>query len=175
MPCAASNELAPPPTLPAPACSAHFYLTPPSPAPPIMRLMLWCYHASKKYARVIMNDENGASESRPSRPKTLKVPTASPEPDTISNFSTCSTDLDENEIRRQLLADKWRQLFDKYDSEGFGEIPWDDFIEVLKTPDFINAITPNKRDILLDRALERKTTAITFQDFVNIVSIFPRP
>lgn len=60
----------------------------------------------------------------------------------------------------------------QYDSEGFGEIPWDDFIEVLKTPEFLDAITPNKRDILLDRALERNTTAITFQDFVNIVSIY---
>lgn len=52
-------------------------------------------------------------ESRLVRPQTLKVAKASPEPDTLSNFSTCSTDLDENEIRRQLLADKWRQLFDK--------------------------------------------------------------
>ncbi|KAL1452881.1 hypothetical protein WDU94_007067 [Cyamophila willieti] len=121
-----------------------------------MRLLFRsCIPGSKKYLALIMNDANDKKLG------TLETKNLT--------LITCSTDLDENKIRRQLLADKWRQLFDKYDSEGFGEIPWDDFIEVLKTPDFIQAITPNKRDILLDRALERKTTAITFQDFVNIV------
>lgn len=59
----------------------------------------------------------------------------------------------------------------QYDPEGFGEIPWDDFVEVLKTPEFVAEVAPNKRDILAERAQERKTPAITFQDFVNIVSI----
>ncbi|KAG8326814.1 hypothetical protein J6590_032647, partial [Homalodisca vitripennis] len=58
----------------------------------------------------------------------------------------------------------------KYDPEGFGEIPWDDFVEVLKTPEFVEEVTPNKRDILAERAQDRRTTAITFQDFVNVVS-----
>lgn len=60
----------------------------------------------------------------------------------------------------------------QYDPEGFGEIPWDDFVEVLKTPEFVEEVTPNKRDILADRAQDRKTSAITFQDFVNVVSLY---
>lgn len=60
----------------------------------------------------------------------------------------------------------------QYDPEGFGEIPWDDFVEVLKTPEFVAEVAPNKRDILAERAQERKTPAITFQDFVNIVCIY---
>ena len=31
-------------------------------------------------------------------------------------------------------------------------------------------VPPNKRMILAEKAAERKTTAITFQDFVNVVS-----
>ncbi|RZF49028.1 hypothetical protein LSTR_LSTR011390 [Laodelphax striatellus] len=85
------------------------------------------------------------------------------EDDTVS-------ELDESEIKRQLLNDKWRQLFDKYDPEGFGEIPWDDFVEVLKTPDFVSEVTPNKLELLVERAQDRRTTAITFQDFVNVMS-----
>lgn len=69
------------------------------------------YDASDDENRIVKDSEFGKV-----RPCSLKVPQASPEPDTISNFSTCSTDLDENEIRRQLLADKWRQLFDKVSS-----------------------------------------------------------
>jgi len=58
----------------------------------------------------------------------------------------------------------------QYDPEGFGEIPWDDFLEVLNQPEFIAEVDAHKRDILLERAHERTTTAITFQDFVNVVS-----
>jgi hypothetical protein len=58
----------------------------------------------------------------------------------------------------------------QYDPEGFGEIPWDDFLEVLNKPEFIAEVDAHKRDILLERAQERSTTAITFQDFVNVVS-----
>jgi hypothetical protein len=61
----------------------------------------------------------------------------------------------------------------QYDPEGFGEIPWDDFLEVLNSPEFAAEVDANKRDILLQRAQERSTTAITFQDFVNVVSLNP--
>lgn len=61
----------------------------------------------------------------------------------------------------------------QYDPEGFGEIPWDDFLEVLNNPEFVAEVDANKRDILLERAQERATTAITFQDFVNVVSHSP--
>ncbi|KAK7601328.1 hypothetical protein V9T40_008769 [Parthenolecanium corni] len=85
-----------------------------------------------------------------------------------SGLATSTVTDKEYDLKRELLCDKWRQLFDKYDPEGFGEIPWDDFVEVLKTPEFVAEVAPNKRDILAERAQERKTPAITFQDFVNI-------
>ncbi|EEB17924.1 conserved hypothetical protein [Pediculus humanus corporis] len=59
-------------------------------------------------------------------------------------------------------------IFFFYDPEGFGEIPWDDFLQVLKSPDFITEVDANKREILQEKAQERKTSAITFQDFVNV-------
>ncbi|KAK7790809.1 hypothetical protein R5R35_012064 [Gryllus longicercus] len=90
--------------------------------------------------------------------------TASPSP------AAADSDVDEAELRRELLNDKWRQLFDKYDPEGFGEIPWEEFLEALRQPDFLAEVDANKRDILAERARERRTTAITFQDFVNVMS-----
>lgn len=58
----------------------------------------------------------------------------------------------------------------QYDPEGFGEIPWDDFIIALHTQDFVSQVEPNKREILAEKAQQRLTSAITFQDFVNVVS-----
>ena len=46
------------------------------------------------------------------------------------------------------IRDEWRQLFDKYDPEGFGEIPLDDFEVALETRDFLEAISPGKLIIL---------------------------
>ncbi|KAK6624244.1 hypothetical protein RUM44_011103 [Polyplax serrata] len=61
-----------------------------------------------------------------------------------------------------------------YDPEGFGEIPWEDFLQVLMNPEFVAEVDSNKREILLEKAQEKKTTAITFQDFVNVVKRFRR-
>ncbi|KAK3914233.1 Major cell-surface adhesin PAc, partial [Frankliniella fusca] len=74
--------------------------------------------------------------------------------------SMLDSDVDESELRRVLLND--------YDPEGFGEIPWEDFELVLHDPEFCLVVPPNKRLILAEKAAERKTTAITFQDFVNV-------
>ncbi|XP_076242498.1 stem cell tumor [Calliopsis andreniformis] len=79
-------------------------------------------------------------------------------------------DIDESEYRRELLNDKWRMLFDKFDPEGFGEIPVEDFLVALKSPEWKVEIPPNKRDILLTRAKESRVQAVTFQDFVNVMS-----
>lgn len=46
----------------------------------------------------------------------------------------------------------------------------EEFIEVLKRPEFLDEIGQAKREILAERA--QSTSAITFQDFVNIVSYF---
>ncbi|XP_051169472.1 uncharacterized protein LOC127286889 [Leptopilina boulardi] len=79
-------------------------------------------------------------------------------------------DIDESEYRRELLNDRWRLLFDKFDPEGFGEIPIEDFLVALRSPDWLAEIPVNKRDILFVRAKETRAHAITFQDFVNVVS-----
>ncbi|XP_069158240.1 uncharacterized protein [Procambarus clarkii] len=80
------------------------------------------------------------------------------------------SDSDEAEARRELLTDKWRQLFDKFDLEGFGEIPWPDFRNALVHPEFVAAVDVHKREQLAAKALTPSTSAITFQDFVNVVS-----
>lgn len=58
----------------------------------------------------------------------------------------------------------------QFDPEGFGEIPVEDFLAALKSPEWKAEIPPNKRDILLTRAKESRVQAVTFQDFVNVVS-----
>ncbi|XP_014476040.1 PREDICTED: uncharacterized protein LOC106745193 [Dinoponera quadriceps] len=78
-------------------------------------------------------------------------------------------DIDESEYRRELLNDKWRMLFDKFDPEGFGEIPLEDFLVALRSPEWKAEIPTNKRDILLTRAKESRVQAVTFQDFVNVL------
>ncbi|XP_064478990.1 protein rhomboid-like isoform X2 [Ornithodoros turicata] len=79
--------------------------------------------------------------------------------------------VDDFELHRALLlSDKWRRLFDKFDPEGFGEIPWEDFVVALESNDFLDQVDPAKREILTAKALERRTTAITFDDFVAVMS-----
>lgn len=60
----------------------------------------------------------------------------------------------------------------QYDPEGFGEIPWPDLVDALTQPEFVQRIGAGKRDILLEKARTATTAAITFQDFVNVVSEF---
>ncbi|GJQ71940.1 stet [Trypoxylus dichotomus] len=90
----------------------------------------------------------------------------------VSNPDTDHTDLvseiDEAEIRRQLLRDQWRQFFDKFDPEGFGEIPWAEFLNVLNRPEFRQRVDSGKREIFLEKARNATTPAITYQDFVNV-------
>lgn len=69
-----------------------------------------------------------------------------------------------------LFADKWRQIFDKFDPEGFGEIPWSDFGTALYGELGSILINTGKRDILLEKCRTATTPAITFQEFINIVS-----
>lgn len=46
----------------------------------------------------------------------------------------------------------------------------EDFLAALKSPEWKTEIPPNKRDILLTRTKESRVEAVTFQDFVNVVS-----
>lgn len=88
-----------------------------------------------------------------------------------TDHTDLGSELDEAEIRRELMHDKWRLLFDRFDPEGFGEIPWPDFLQTLQHQDFIAQVPIHKREILLDKARSAKSEAITFQEFVNVVSI----
>lgn len=35
----------------------------------------------------------------------------------------------------------------QFDPEGFGEIPWTDFLQTLQNPDFIAQVPPHKREV----------------------------
>jgi hypothetical protein len=91
----------------------------------------------------------------------------------------------------------------QFDPEGFGESPWEDFGRALRSPEFRQHIEPHKIQQLeekfhlqqqLDKEQEdnksgcsgggggghhdddrpSRTSAITFQDFVNVVSFFSK-
>ncbi|RWS24057.1 rhomboid-related protein 3-like protein, partial [Leptotrombidium deliense] len=67
---------------------------------------------------------------------------------------------------------QWKQLFDKIDPEGFGEIPWQDFLDAIITPEFQTFIEPPKQAALVAKAFENGRTSITFEEFVNVVSAY---
>ncbi|XP_022916756.1 protein rhomboid isoform X1 [Onthophagus taurus] len=79
-------------------------------------------------------------------------------------------DLDESEIRRQLLRDQWRLFFDQFDPEGFGEIPWKEFLKVIERPEFRQRVGSGKREIFQEKGKNATTDSITFQDFVNVMT-----
>uniref|UniRef100_A0A1A9V415 EF-hand domain-containing protein n=1 Tax=Glossina austeni TaxID=7395 RepID=A0A1A9V415_GLOAU len=89
-----------------------------------------------------------------------------------TEHTSLNSDFDETELRRELLRDKWKLLFDMFDPEGFGEITVDEFINALKSPEFITQVPMNKRELLVERAKKAKSPAgpgyVTFQDFVNV-------
>ncbi|CAD7082034.1 unnamed protein product [Hermetia illucens] len=65
-------------------------------------------------------------------------------------------------------------LYLQFDPEGFGEIPVDDFVVALKSPEFQSQVPVNKRELLYDRAMKAKLPQgpgfVSFQDFVNVMS-----
>lgn len=67
-----------------------------------------------------------------------------------------------------------RSCLAQFDPEGFGEIPWPDFVAALSSPEFAQVVGPAKREILTAKAQRSHTTAITFDDFVAVVSLVPR-
>ncbi|KAH7950372.1 hypothetical protein HPB49_023226 [Dermacentor silvarum] len=69
----------------------------------------------------------------------------------------------ESPLRRSLLLND-------FDPEGFGEIPWSDFLRALETPEFCQAVGPAKREILTAKAHRSRTSAITFDDFVAVIA-----
>ena len=72
------------------------------------------------------------------------------------------------------LEDKWKVLFDKFDPEGFGEIPWKDFLHSLDSQDFRKIVEPGKLTLLryLSQSYSQKSSAMTLQLFISIVSFW---
>ncbi|XP_033159493.1 protein rhomboid isoform X1 [Drosophila mauritiana] len=91
-----------------------------------------------------------------------------------TEHTSLNSDFDEAELRRELLRDKWKLLFDMFDPEGFGEISVEEFLVALKSPEFLSQVPMNKRELLLERAKKAKLPTgpgyVTFQDFVNVMS-----
>ncbi|KAL7732766.1 hypothetical protein ACLKA6_005909 [Drosophila palustris] len=89
-----------------------------------------------------------------------------------TEHTSLNSDFDEAELRRELLRDKWKLLFDMFDPEGFGEISVTEFLVALKSPEFLSQVPMNKRELLLERAkkaqLPNGPGYVTFQDFVNV-------
>uniref|UniRef100_A0A336LIX5 CSON003669 protein n=1 Tax=Culicoides sonorensis TaxID=179676 RepID=A0A336LIX5_CULSO len=94
------------------------------------------------------------------------------EPIYDTDHTDLNSDYDEAELRKELLKDKLRILFDSIDPEGFGEIPVDDFISALKTPELQDKVPFNKQELLYERAMKAKKGpgTVSFQDFVEVVS-----
>ncbi|XP_017138113.1 protein rhomboid isoform X1 [Drosophila miranda] len=91
-----------------------------------------------------------------------------------TEHTSLNSDFDEAELRRELLRDKWKLLFDMFDPEGFGEICVTEFLLALTSPEFLSQVPMNKRELLLERAKKAQTPTgpgyVTFQDFVNVMS-----
>ena len=51
-----------------------------------------------------------------------------------------------------LLKDKWRAIFDQFDPEGFGEIPWSEFLVVMNQEEFKSQVPEEKIDSLIELA-----------------------
>ena len=50
------------------------------------------------------------------------------------------------------MKDKWRNIFDQFDPEGFGEIPWSEFLVVINQEEFKSQVPPEKIDSLIELA-----------------------
>ncbi|XP_023160402.1 protein rhomboid isoform X2 [Drosophila hydei] len=91
-----------------------------------------------------------------------------------TEHTSLNSDFDEAELRRELLRDKWKLLFDMFDPEGFGEISVSEFLVALRSPEFVSQVPMNKRELLLERAKKAHLPIgpgyVTFQDFVNVMS-----
>ncbi|XP_023327586.1 rhomboid-related protein 2 [Eurytemora carolleeae] len=89
------------------------------------------------------------------------------DPECVDALQTCYSDSDEEDLRTEqlLLRDEWRNLFDQFDPEGFGEIPWTDFFIVLASPRFKEHVSDEKIDRLLELAYQVDRQIVGSGDF----------
>ena len=67
-------------------------------------------------------------------------------------YTTFSSDEEDLRAEQLLLKDKWRNIFDQFDPEGFGEIPWSEFLQVINQEEFKSQVPPEKIDSLIELA-----------------------
>ena len=74
----------------------------------------------------------------------------------INDEKLSSSDEEDLRVEQLLLKDKWRAIFDQFDPEGFGEIPWSEFLVVINQEEFRDQVPPEKIDSLHDLAYKYK-------------------
>ncbi|KAG4069449.1 hypothetical protein HA402_001748 [Bradysia odoriphaga] len=104
--------------------------------------------------------------------KSISLTQGQEEPIYDTDHTDLNSDFDELDLRAELLKD--------FDPEGFGEIPVNDFLVALKSPEFQSQVPLSKRELLYDRALlsaEAKggSGSVSFQDFVNVIFLPSSP
>ncbi|XP_043201273.1 uncharacterized protein LOC122370077 [Amphibalanus amphitrite] len=97
---------------------------------------------------------------------------ASPENTDDLGESTPSGSVDGDEVllRRQALHDNLRDIFDKVDPEGFGEVLAVDFLRAMSSAEFVECVDVGKRVQLADRIRSGELELVTYQEFVNVMT-----
>ena len=70
----------------------------------------------------------------------------------INDLQPSSSEEEDLRLEQLLLKDKWRAIFDQFDPEGFGEIPWSEFLVVINQEEFKDQVPLGKRENLVDLA-----------------------
>ena len=70
----------------------------------------------------------------------------------INDLQPSSSEEEDLRLEQLLLKDKWRAIFDQFDPEGFGEIPWAEFLVVINQEEFKDQVPPGKIENLMDLA-----------------------
>ena len=70
----------------------------------------------------------------------------------INDLQLSSSEEEDLRLEQLLLKDKWRAIFDQFDPEGFGEIPWSEFLVVINQEEFKDQVPLGKRENLVDLA-----------------------
>lgn len=88
--------------------------------------------------------------------------------------STVQGDFTNRFSTNQFNSQKWRPLFDQFDDDGFGEIPIEDFIIALTSPEFQTQVPSDKIELLYHHSTRLKEEfglrTVPFQDFLDVVS-----
>ena len=79
----------------------------------------------------------------------------------INDLQLSSSEEEDLRLEQLLLKDKWRAIFDQFDPEGFGEIPWSEFLVVINQEEFKDQVPPGKIENLMDLAYKYELPIIS--------------